>query len=247
MKPQRNILLTFAYDGTAYCGWQKQKDKPSIQSVAEKALEEILKEKITLTGSGRTDSGVHAFAHPANFFTGSLIRCENLIKALNSVLPPDIRVTSACEKDNSFSARYSARKKHYRYSLYNHEIASPFQYRYSLFHPRNLDLRLLRRSVKYLQGEHDFTSFCSIKDESGSRIRRIDSVRVFRNGSVVNIDFKGSGFLYNMIRIIVGTLLEINKDKLPPKHMLQILNKRDREAAGPTAQPHGLCLMKVWY
>jgi tRNA pseudouridine38-40 synthase len=247
MKNRRNILLILTYDGTGYAGWQRQKEHPSIQQTLETGLTKVLQEKITVTGSGRTDSGVHAFAHPASFYTVSQIRTENLVRALNSVLPSDIRVTSAEERPEEFSARFSAKKKLYRYHISTDQVKSPFRDRYSVHYPFPLDLRLMSKALNCLKGEHDFTSFSSVKDESGSRVRRIERISVKKRDGQVTIDFLGSGFLYNMIRIIIGTALEINKDRLPYTRMREILESRDRNEAGPTALSKGLFLVKVFY
>lgn len=239
--------MWIAYDGTNYAGWQRQKNCATIQSRMEESLKSILGAEVKLICSGRTDSGVHAFRQTANFHTVSGIKCPNLVKAMNRVLPGDIRVMDALEVDHNFSARYSVKRKLYRYRIYTAPVRSPFLDQYTLFHPRAFDLMRARKALRYLSGQHDFTSFCSIKDENRTRVRTILKIRIYRSGDEILIDFLGNGFLYNMIRIIVGTLLMINSNSLDPGKMKDILLARDRSQAGQTAPAHGLVLVDVRY
>jgi len=244
---ERNVRLVLSYDGTAYFGWQRQKDELSVQSAVESALHKVLQEKAVVYCAGRTDRGVHALGQAVNFYTISKIRTDKLKKALNAVLPRDIRVLDAVEKGAGFHARYSATRRWYRYYLYNDEVVSPFWERYSLHCPFPLELPRLRRALSYLRGEHDFTSLCSLKDESPVKRRRIYRAAISAQRPLVHIDLVADGFLYNMVRIIVGTLLDINKDRLAASVMKDIIAAKDRDRAGQTAAPQGLFLMGVAY
>lgn len=247
MRANRNILLTIAYDGTSYAGWQRQGERPTIQLSIEKALHSLLQEKVNVVCAGRTDSGVHSFGNCAHFKTISRIKNENLLKGVNALLPRDIRIVKAVDRYEDFHARYDAVRRWYRYHIYNNRISSPFWERYALFHPYPLDAKRIRKALRYLVGEHDFTSFCALQDESKNRVRRIYHVGWKKEGSIHTMDVVGSGFLHNMIRIIVGTALMINKDHLDPERMKEILEAKNRVASGMTVPPQGLFLMKVTY
>lgn len=246
-KDSRNIQLTVAYEGTDYYGWQRQGNARTVQLTLENALQRILQEKIQAVCAGRTDSGVHAFGNVAHFSTSSRIKCEKLLTGLNAVLPLSIRIVAIQDREASFHARYSAVERWYRYYLYNSKISSPFWSKHSLFYPFKIDDLCIKRSLKYLVGEHDFSSFCAVKDENRSKIRRIFDINLTRKDQIVQFDIRGSGFLHNMIRIIVGTALTINKNDWSPVKMKEILDQKDRRFAGMTVPPEGLFLMKVYY
>ncbi len=246
-KANRTILLTVAYDGTDYAGWQIQKEKSTVQLSLEKSLYEILQENIKTTCAGRTDSGVHALGNRVHFKTISKIKTGNLLKALNSLLPRDIRVIRVEDKPDTFHARYEAVRRWYRYYIYNSRISMPFLDRYSFFYPYPIDIGHVKRSLKFLVGEHDFTSFCSKKDENKVKIRKIFYISLKKTGKLYYFDIVGSGFLHNMIRIIVGTALAINKNKEKPDKMKEILFAKNRMESGMTVPPNGLFLMKVTY
>jgi len=243
----RNIFIVVAYKGTNYFGWQKQKKEKTIQSEIESAVFKVLHEKINLTGSGRTDAGVHALGQTANFKIQSQIKEGKLLRALNANLPDDIRIRNLKEVDENFSARYSTKKKTYRYRIYTEKTKSPFEDEYSYFYPYDLNVKFVKKALKYLVGRHDFTSFSSIKDMNKSKIRTIKQIHVYKTGWVLNVEFIGNGFLYNMIRIIMGTVIDLHMHKRSPSEMKKILQGRNRDLAGPTLSPKGLFLVDVKY
>lgn len=260
----RNIKLTIAYDGTNYAGWQVQKVKSkaparggsafggknqklkTVQETIEKALEKILQEKVKLTASGRTDSGVHAIGQVANFKTDSRLFPDNIQKALNSCLPKDIVVKKVEDVALEFHARYNATSKSYRYTILNSRFRSPFDRHYAAFIPYSLDIQSMQDAAVHLVGRHDFRSFQAKAGESNST-RTIKSLSVKKRGRFIYIDIEADGFLYNMVRNIVGTLIEVGRGKLGANDVMKILKAKKRSLAGPTAPPEGLCLVKVRY
>ncbi len=260
----RNIKLTIAYDGTNYAGWQVQKVKSkvparsgsafggksqklkTVQETIEKALEKILQEKVKLTASGRTDSGVHAIGQVANFKTDSRLFPDNIQKALNSSLPKDIVVKKVEDVALEFHARYSATSKSYRYTILNSRFRSPFDRHYAAFISYHLDASLMQDAAVHLVGRHDFRSFQAKAGRSNST-RTIKSLGVKRRGRFIYIDIEADGFLYNMVRNIVGTLIEVGRGKLGANDVMKILKAKKRSLAGPTALPEGLCLVRVRY
>ncbi len=254
MRIMRNLRLLIAYDGTDFLGWQKQPQGPTIQGALEAALEKTISEKIHLTGSGRTDAGVHALGQVANFACLNPIPCANLGKAMNDVLPLSIRIRDVSEAPLTFHARYGAQAKTYIYRILQAPLALPFISRYVCHYPYPLDGPRMNQAARLFEGEHDFTSFAATpdaEDESatGSAVRSIYSSRIiFRpRTSLLVYRVRGSGFLRYMVRNIVGTLIEVGRGRLQPNDMLRILEAQDRTAAGPTASAHGLCLMNVEY
>ncbi len=262
----RNIKLTIEYDGTNYQGWQRQKNTPwTLQEVIEKTLGRILQERIRLIASGRTDAGVHACAQVVNFKTNKNISLKKLKQALNSLLDNDIVIKRAEEVDLGFHARFAAKTKIYRYTIINQKHPSALYRDFAYFVPYKLDFRLMRRAARLIVGRHNFSSFqarpvrntCSygrkrISNEasdkkSRSSIRTVKGIRVFKQGNFIFIDIQANGFLYKMVRNIVGTLIEIGRRKQSPISIKKILIKRDRKFAGPTAPAHGLCLLGVKY
>jgi tRNA pseudouridine38-40 synthase len=252
----RNIRLIVAYDGTDFFGWQRQPNVPTIQGEIETAIEKIVGAKITLYGSGRTDTGVHAVGQVANFKTSGAIPCENLLKALNNLLPLSVRVKKTEEVAESFHARYDARAKTYRYRILCSPVASPFIGRYVHHYSYPLDHYRMAAAARVLIGEHDFTSFAAsegpIEDpplHDKGNVRTIFSSQIIwrPRTSILGYTVRGSGFLHHMVRNIVGTLLDVGRGKLTPQDVLAILNARDRTQAGPTAPASGLCLAKVEY
>lgn len=243
----RTILLTVAYDGTEFCGWQIQPNVRTIQGELEKALASMEKHRVVVRGSGRTDAGVHAEAHPAAFRTESTIPLEGYLKGLNSRLPHSIAVTSASVVDPGFDPRMRYSIKHYRYTIYNTGIRSPFM-RHRSWHIRcPLDTEAMQRGGSHLIGEHDFESFRASDCERPHAVRTIDEVGVDRRGELIDIDVKGPAFLKNMVRIIAGTLVDVGRGRLPADSVAQILEARDRASAGMTAPSCGLCLQSVTY
>ena len=244
----RNIKLTIEYDGKDFNGWQKQPNKLNIQGEIERAIEIITGgEKVELIASGRTDAGVNALGQVANFRTESNIPIEKMAYAINSQLKKAIRVQKAEEVNEKFHSRYTCKKKTYRYTINNSEQGSAI-FRYMQYHyPVKLDENKMNEGVKYLIGEHDFKSFKASGTSSKSSVREIYDAKVWREGDLIHIELTGNGFLYNMIRIIAGTLIEVGEGAIEPIEVKNILEAMDRSKAGKTVSPSGLCLMGVEY
>ncbi len=245
----RFLKLTLAYEGTNYHGWQVQRksDGPTIQGILQDGLKKLTGEETAVTASGRTDAGVHAWGQVAHLALQSKIPVKNFPRALNNVLPADIVVRRAEEVSADFHACFSAREKTYIYVIYNKEYLSPFWRRYACHITGILDVKAMNSGAKMLEGYHDFRSLCSQKASVQNFKRHLRSCRVRKKGAIIMIEATANGFLYNMVRIIAGTLLEVGKGKLAPASMKDILEARDRKAAGPTAPPQGLCLFSVKY
>jgi tRNA pseudouridine38-40 synthase len=249
--------MAVAYDGTAYCGFQTQPGKNTIQDKIEEALRMLTGEEIRIIGSGRTDSGVHARGQVFNFYTQSSIPIERWCLALNSRLPEDIVVYKAKEVSPEFHARKSAKRKTYRYTIANSKFADVMRRKYQYHHPRELNVEAMRAGLQQLIGEHDFTSFCSRKSVQLSHVRTIYDAFIETepltmpwadsSDRIIHVTITGNGFLYQMVRIIVGTLLEVGEGKRTAGEMAEILRAKDRLKAGPTAMPHGLMLWSVVY
>ncbi|RKN65222.1 tRNA pseudouridine(38-40) synthase TruA [Paenibacillus ginsengarvi] len=246
----RNIVMSICYDGTAYYGFQSQPGGNTIQDYIEAAIEQLTGENIILTSSGRTDAGVHARSQIINFQTASSIPLERWAFALNSRLPPDIRILEARMADPDFHARRWAKRKTYRYTINHNRIPDVFQRHMQFHHPASLDVEAMRHALQTLVGEHDFTSFCSVKSTKPSHVRTIYEVSLELDPhvpGVIHIFVTGNGFLQHMVRIIVGTLLQIGEGKRSAEDMSGILAARSRSKAGPTAMSHGLMLWDVVY
>ncbi|HET9180007.1 MAG TPA: tRNA pseudouridine(38-40) synthase TruA [Terriglobia bacterium] len=252
----RNIRLTIAYDGTDFHGWQRQPQAPTIQEALEARIAKITGAAVTLYGSGRTDSGVHAAGQVANFRTECSIPCASLQKALNDILPVSIRVREAHEAPADFHARHSAKAKTYRYRILQAPICPPYLARYVYHHPYPLDCHRMAKAARLLEGEHDFTSFAGrdparkeTERQEGPNVRKVFHSRIAAREKLQMIvyEIRGSGFLHHMVRNIVGTLLEAGSGKLSPKDILVILKARDRSKAGATAPASGLWLVRVEY
>ncbi len=245
-----NVRLTLAYDGTAYHGFQKQSGSglPTIQETLERCLAELSGAALKVTGASRTDAGVHARGQVVNFVTGRWgIPTERIPAALNGVLPGDIAALDAREVPADFHARYSAVAKTYSYTLYNHPVRSPFQRLYSLHVPGALDLRAMRLAARYLTGRHDFSAFQATGRPVQSAVRTLTRADIEAQAPLVRLVFRADGFLYNMVRIMAGTLLEVGLGRLDPEALPDIIAAGDRARAGPTVPPHGLCLEEVEY
>lgn len=240
----KRIKLTVSYDGTAYCGFQVQPNVPTIEGELNKHLSRLFGEDIRVIGASRTDAGVHALCNVAVFDTKSRIPAEKVSYALNQRLPEDIRIQKSEEVAADFHPRHCDSKKTYEYRITRGEFPIPTKRLYSYFTYHNPDVDLMRKAAAYLVGEHDFKSFCSVKTVAESTIRTIYRVEVEEQGTDIVIRVCGNGFLYNMVRIIAGTLLEVGKGKIPPDKMPEILSALDREVAGPTAPAQGLMLVK---
>ena len=243
----RNIKLIIEYDGKGFNGWQKQPDRLNIQGEIEKAIEEITGEKVDLTASGRTDAGVHSLGQTANFKTDSKIPTEKFAKAINSRLKKSIVIKSAEEVDEKFHSRYSVKSKTYRYIINNSENGTAI-YRGLEYHvPMKLDYEKMNEAIKYFIGEHDFKAFKASGTSSKSSVRKILDGSVRKEGERVIIEVTGKGFLYNMVRIISGTLLDVGLGKIKPEDIPSIIESKDRTKAGKTLPAHGLYLLQVNY
>ena len=243
----KRIRLTVAYDGTAYHGWQIQNNGETIESVLNRELTALLKEEIAVRGASRTDAGVHALGNVAVFDTDSRIPPDKLSYALNQRLPEDIRIQKSEEVDASFHPRKVNGKKTYEYRILNREFELPSQRLYSYFYHRKLDMEAMQQAAAYLVGEHDFQSFCSSHTQAEDTVRTLYECSVCREGDCIILRLVGSGFLYNMVRIIAGTLIQTGIGKLSPDVMPEILAARDRRMAGPTAPACGLTLIGLEY
>lgn len=243
----RNIKLTIEYDGKDFNGWQKQPNKLNIQGEIEKAIEEVTGEKVELIGSGRTDAGVHAIMQVANFKIKKNMPIEKIPYALNSKLKKSIRIKDAEEVDEKFHSRYTCKKKTYRYVI-NNSIQGSAIYRNLEYHFENkLDENKMNIASKFFIGEHDFKSFKASGTSSKSSVRIIYDVKVERKGERIFIELTGNGFLYNMVRIIAGTLVDVGTGKIKPEYVKNIIEAKDRLKAGKTLPAQGLYLVKVEY
>ena len=243
----RNIKLTIEYDGKKFNGWQKQPDKPNIQGEIENAIEAITGEKVDLTASGRTDAGVHSLGQVANFKTNSNIEIEKIPIALNSQLKKSIVIQEAEEVDERFHARYSCKGKKYRYVINNSKQGSAI-YRDLEYHmPVKLDVEKMKEAIKYFIGEHDFKAFKSSGTSSKSSVREIYKAEIKEDEERIIIELTGNGFLYNMVRIISGTLVDVGLGRIKPEEIKDIIESKDRTKAGKTLPAHGLYLVEVYY
>ena len=243
----RNIKLVIEYDGSGFNGWQKQPNKLNIQGEIEAVIENITKEKIELIASGRTDAGVHAIGQVANFKTNSNIPIEKIPIAINSQVKNSIRIKSAEEVDERFHSRYNCKRKTYRYIIDNSKYGSSI-FRNMTYHmPIKLNINEMQKAVKYFEGEHDFKAFKSSGTSSKSSVRTIYEAKVIKKNEYIILELTGNGFLYNMVRIIAGTLVDVGLEKLKAKDIPVILEKKDRQKAGKTLPPQGLFLVKVEY
>ena len=242
-----NIKLKLQYDGTAYHGWQIQKNDITVQETVKKAIEKITGENVVLTGCGRTDTGVHAENYVCNFHTNSTVPVERFPYALNTHLPDDIVCFGAEEVSEDFHANSSAVKKRYIYKILNREFPDAVLCRYAWHYKYPLDIEKMRTAAKAFIGEHDFIGFASSGFTVKTTVREIYSLDVSRDGDMITIDVTGNGFLYNMVRIIAGTLVFAGGGKIDPPDMADIIASKDRNRAGITAPPQGLCLKEVYY
>jgi len=252
----RNFKVVLAYDGAEFSGWQIQPDAATIQGTLASAIGRVTGEKVLPQGSGRTDAGVHALAQVATFALESPIPSPNLVKALNDMLPPSIRVIEATEAPLEFHARKSARAKTYRYRIHRGAVCPPFLARYVWHFPYPLDEDAMGRAAAFVIGEHDFTSFAAVDSERGredevsdmrSNVRRIFASTWERTGEELLYTVRGSGFLHHMVRNLVGTFVLVGKGTLKPEDVSTILESRNRSTAGATAPASGLYLVNVEY
>ena len=244
----RNVKVVIEYDGTDFCGFQYQPGVPTIQGELERVISRIVKEEVTVYGSGRTDAGVHAAGQVVNFRTGGSIPVNKLCIAMNSLLPPSIAALEASEVDEAFHARYSAKSRLYHYDILNRETRSAIEGRFCWHVRWPLDVDAMDEAAQCLLGVHDFTSFASAdRDDEGSRVRNVSEIGVRRAGEHVLLTIRANAFLRSMVRAIVGTLVEVGLGKRPRLEIREVLDARDRARAGKTAPPQGLCLVEVEY
>lgn len=249
----KRIMLTVAYDGTAYSGWQIQPNAPTIEGELNKAIYAVTGENIQVIGASRTDAGVHAYGNIAVFDTQSTIPPDRFLYTINRWLPPQIRVLHSCEVVADFHPRHCDTVKTYEYTILQSNIELP-QFYNRAWHVRgNLDINSMKKAAAFLIGEHDFKSFCCVRTQAEHTIRTIYSIEILTesvnavldNTYLVKIRVTGNGFLYNMVRIIAGTLVQIGKGQFLPQHIADMLEKKERGAAGQTAPPQGLTLMEI--
>lgn len=243
----RNLKLVIEYDGTNYCGWQSQKNSPTVQDAVEAVLSRILSERIRIVGSGRTDSGVHALGQVAHFKTCSQIALSSLRRGANSLLPPDIRIRKAEEAAEGFHARYCATSRIYEYRIWNASEPSVFLRQYSWWVREPLDVGLMSGCARTLVGRHDFSSFQGADEKDVSPLREVMEARFQKEGQEVRFLIQANSFLRHMVRNIVGTLVEVGKGRLLPETFEAIFSARDRTKAGITAPALGLFLLRVCY
>lgn len=243
----RNIKLTIEYDGKDFNGWQKQPNKLNIQGEIERAIYNITKEEVDLIGSGRTDAGVHALGQVANFKTNSQISIEKIPLAINSQLKNSIVIKEAEEVDERFHSRYNAKHKTYRYIINNSKCGTAIYRNLEYSYPFKLDVEKMKQASKYFEGEHDFKAFKSSGTSSKNSVRTIYKAIVKQEGEKIIIELTGNGFLYNMVRIISGTLLDVGLGKIRPEEIPEIIESKDRQRAGKTLPAHGLYLVEVKY
>jgi len=242
-----NILIKLAYDGTNYCGFQIQDDVPTVFGVFQEALVKILGHSTDIKGCSRTDSGVHAKEFCLSFRTEKQLNLHRLPLALNANLPADIRVKEAVQVDEDFHARYSSKGKEYTYYILNSHIDDPFTNKYYYKFATPLDADRMNRAAQHYVGTHDFRSFMAAKSKITDCVRTVYSARVEREGDMVKFVVSADGYLYNMVRIMVGTLLDVGKGITTPDHVQQVILAADRSRAGATVPPQGLFLTKVFY
>ncbi|MBE5866593.1 MAG: tRNA pseudouridine(38-40) synthase TruA [Lachnospiraceae bacterium] len=240
----KRIRLTVAYDGTNYCGWQLQNNGITIESELNRCLSDLFKEDIKVIGASRTDSGVHALGNIAVFDTQARMPAEKVSYALNQRLPEDIRIQASEEVAADWHPRHCDSRKTYEYRIYRGQFPMPVKRLYSYFTYYKLDVEKMRKAAAYLTGEHDFKSFCQTGAQVETTVRTIYALEVEEQGPDVVIRVCGNGFLYNMVRIIAGTLMEVGQGRRSPESMEEVLKACDRQKAGPTAPAHGLMLMK---
>ena len=244
---KKNYKMIICYDGSRYYGWEHQPDRDTIQGKLENVLSRMCGEEIDVIGAGRTDAGVHAKAMTANAVMDTRLSPEEIRDYMNRYLPDDIAVREVREASERFHARYKAVGKLYCYTCFDGPVKPVFQRKYVTMLDYSPDVEKMRRAAAYLEGKHDYKSFCGNPRMKKSTVRVVDRIEIVRKGGFIYFNFHGTGFLQNMVRILTGTLLEVGRGKIPPERMPEILEARDRQTAGPTAPPGGLCLVKVDY
>ena len=243
----RNIALRLKYDGSRYHGWQVQKNDITVCQTMEEALEKVCGHPVKLVGCGRTDAGVHALRYCANFKSDCRIPLDRLPLAINSRLPGDIAVVAAAEAPEDFNAIGSCIKKEYIYKIHNSNIRDPFWEKRVCFYPQHLDMELMRRAAKAFEGTHDFKAVRSEGTQTKTTVRTVYWCRAEKEGDIITVSICANGFLYNMCRAMVGTMVYASYGKLLPEEIPALLEKGDRRLTGPTMPPQGLYLNRVWY
>lgn len=243
----RNIALTLMYVGTAYHGWQVQKHDVTVAETLEKALATVVCHPVKLTGAGRTDAGVHAETYIANFRTTSSIPCDRIPLAVNTRLPQDIVVTKATAVTDGFNAISSCLRKEYTYRIYNSHIRNAFHVNRAWFYPKHLDEAVMQQAADRFVGTHDFAAVQSVGTDVKSTVRTVHYFQMNRTGDLIECRVCANGFLYNMVRAMVGTCVYAAEGKFPPEAVTEILEGRNRTLAGPTAPPGGLYMTRLWY
>ena len=243
----KRFKLVVAYDGTHYCGWQSQPNGVTVEGVLNQKLSELLKEDIQVIGASRTDSGVHALGNVAVFDSETTIPGEKLSYALNQRLPKDIVVQHSCQVADDFHPRHCDSRKTYEYQIYNAQFENPLYSRYSHFVFIPLRIEAMQKAAEIIKGEHDFKSFCSSRGQQLTTVRTVYDLDVTKEGSLVKLRVSGNGFLYNMVRIIVGTLIKVGLGVYPPEYVQEILDAKDRTKAGPKVPAKGLKLIGIEY
>ena len=241
----KRIKLVVAYDGTNYCGWQVQPNGETVEGVLNRELSNLLGEEIKVTGASRTDSGVHSLGNVAVFDTETRIPPEKICYALNQRLPEDIVVQHSCQVADDFHPRHCNSRKTYEYRILNRTFGMPTRRLDTYFFYRKLDVEAMKRGASYIEGTHDFKSFCSANSPVEDTVRTVYAVDVEKQDDIITIRVTGSGFLYNMVRIIAGTLIQVGLKEIVPEAIPAILEAKDRGAAGPTAPAHGLTMIGI--
>ena len=244
---KKRIKLVVAYDGTAYHGWQVQPNAVTVEGVLNEKLTELLGEEITVTGASRTDAGVHSLGNVAVFDTETRVPADKISYALNQRLPEDIVVQDSAEVASDFHPRFCDSKKTYEYRILNRRFPIPTLRRDTYFYYRPLDVAAMQKAAEYLVGEHDFKSFCTVGAQVDTTVRTLYALTVTRDEDVIKIRVTGNGFLYNMVRILAGTLISVGIHEREPEDMMRILAACDRTAAGPTAPACGLTMVGIRY
>lgn len=241
------LLFSIRYDGGNYHGWQVQSNGVTVQQTVQDALQSVLGTRVNVTGCSRTDAGVHANMFCFHSDINSEIPIERFPSALNANLPDDISVLSCSHVSDDFHARYSCTGKNYIYKIYDSSIRNPFMRNYMLYHKGKLDAELMNNAARHFIGTHNFIGFCSSGSSVSDTVRTVNECRVMRDGDVINVSVSANGFLYNMVRIIVGTLIEVSEGKIDVENIPKIISSCDRSKAGRTVPAHGLFLNEVYY
>ncbi len=243
----RRLQLIVAYDGTHYHGFAKQPNAITIQEIMETCIKKLIGQEVHVIASGRTDTGVHAMAQCCVVDVETTIPAKQFGRALNSKLPQDIVIKESSEVDPAFHPRYMAKRKTYRYQIYTGDTRDPFVGRYAYFYPRKLDVTRMKEAAEYIKGTHDFKCFCASGSAVNDTVRTIYSLEIEQQGDLIAIEVCGNGFLYNMVRIIAGTLIEVGRGRFEPEHLKKVIETGERSLGGPTAPAEGLTLKEVCY